>query len=43
MGLMKGELLLMIMMMGENQSSLSKVHATAILGTDESLLRTQFK
>jgi hypothetical protein len=42
MELMEGELLLMLMMMSENQSSLSQVQATAILGTDESLLRTPF-
>jgi hypothetical protein len=40
-GLLKGALLLMkMMMMGENQSSLSQVYATAILGTDKTLLRT---
>jgi hypothetical protein len=35
-------LLMKMMMMSENQSSFSQVHATAILGTDETLLRTQF-
>jgi hypothetical protein len=43
MGLMKGEILLMMMMTSENQSSWSQVHATVILGTDETLLSTQFK
>jgi hypothetical protein len=43
MGLMKGEILLMMMMTSENQSSWSQFHATAILGTDETLLSTQFK
>jgi hypothetical protein len=42
-GLWRGELLLMMMVMSENQSSWSQVHAKAFLGTDESLLRTQFR
>jgi hypothetical protein len=38
----KGKMMLM-MMMGENQSSWSQVHESAVLGTDETVLRTQFK
>ncbi len=41
-GLWRGELLLM-MMMSANQSSWYQVHVKAFLGTDESLLRTQFR
>jgi hypothetical protein len=39
---MKEELLLLMMMMGENQSGYSQVHVTAILGADETLFKTQF-
>jgi hypothetical protein len=41
--LMKEDWLAMKMMMSENRSSRSQVHVIVILGTDESLLRTQFK
>jgi hypothetical protein len=42
--LVKGKLVSMkVMMMNENQSSLSQVHVTVILGTDKTMLRTQFK
>jgi hypothetical protein len=40
---MKGEKVMMeMMMMGESQSSQSQVYATAILGTEETML-TQFE
>jgi hypothetical protein len=32
-----------MMMMSENQSNLSQVHVTAILGTDKTMVGTQFK
>ncbi len=39
---MKGELVSMkMMMMSENQSNLPQVNVTVILGTDETMLRTQ--
>jgi hypothetical protein len=38
MGLMKGELLSMKIMICENLSSSSQVHVTAILGTEDFLL-----
>jgi hypothetical protein len=42
--LVKGELVTMkVKMMSENQSSLSQVHVTAILGNNETMLRTQFE
>jgi hypothetical protein len=41
---MKGKMMLMMMMMiGENQSSQLQVHESAVLGTDKTVLRTQFK
>ncbi len=42
--MMKGEMLSMKMMIiGKNQSNYSQVHATAILGNDDAMLRTQLK
>ncbi len=39
----KGELVSMkVMIMGENQSSRSQFYVTEILGTGETMLRTQF-
>jgi hypothetical protein len=43
MELMKGDFLSMMLMMGENRSRESQVHAIVNLGTDKALLRTQFK
>ncbi len=36
-------MLMKVMMMSENQSSWSQAHVTAILDTDETMLRTQVK